>query len=63
MLDKQYELAFPVLFPKGRYGHTAERQASISTMKYFNTRLYITVEGLPQTNWCPQISKGFFFPS
>ena len=27
MLDKQCEeLAFPVLFPKGRYGYTAERQ-------------------------------------
>lgn len=50
MLDKQCEeLAFPVLFPKGRYGYTAEQQVTISPVKYFNARLYITVEGLPQT--------------
>lgn len=40
MLDKQCEeLAFPVLFPKGRYGYTAERQVTISPVKYFNARL------------------------
>ena len=40
MLDKQCEeLAFPVLFPKGRYGYAAERQVTISPVKYFNARL------------------------
>lgn len=40
MLDKQCEeLAFPVLFPKGRYGYTAEQQVTISPGKYFNARL------------------------
>lgn len=40
MLDKQCEeLAFPVLFPKGRHGYTAERQVTISPVKYFNARL------------------------
>lgn len=44
MLDKQCErLAFPVLFPKGRSGYTAERQVTISPLKYFN----IKVEDLP----------------
>ena len=27
------------MFPKGRYGHTAERQVTISPVKYFNARL------------------------
>lgn len=40
MLDKQCEeLAFPVLFPKGRYGYTAEQQVTISPVKYFNAIL------------------------
>lgn len=40
MLDKQCEeLAFPVLFPKGTYGYTTERQVTISAVKYFNARL------------------------
>jgi len=40
MLDKQCEeLAFPVLFPRGRYGYKAERQVNISPVKYFNARL------------------------
>ena len=40
MLDKQCEeLAFPVLFPKGRYGYTTERKSQISPVKYFNARL------------------------
>ena len=40
MTDKQCEeLAFPVLFPKGRYGYTAEREIMLSPVKYFNARL------------------------
>ena len=40
MLDKKCEeLAFPVLFPKGTYGYTTERQVTISAVKYFNARL------------------------
>ena len=51
MDDKQCEeLAFPVLFPKGRYGYTAEQQVTISPVKYFlMLEFYITLEGLPQT--------------
>ena len=38
--DKQCEeLAFPVLFPEGRYGYTAERKVKLSPVKYFNARL------------------------
>ena len=40
MTDKLCEeLAFPVLFPKGRFGFTAERQIKLSPVKYFNARL------------------------
>lgn len=40
MTDKQCEeLAFPVLFPKGRFGYTAEREIMLSPVKYFNARL------------------------
>ena len=40
MTDKQCEeLAFPVLFPKGRFGYTAEREITLSPVKYFNARL------------------------
>lgn len=40
MTDKLCEeLAFPVLFPKGRFGYTAERQIKLSPVKYFNARL------------------------
>lgn len=40
MLDKQCkELALLVLFPKGRYGSTAERQVTISPVRYFDARL------------------------
>jgi len=50
MLDKQCEeLVFPLLFPKGRYGYTTERQVAISRVKYFMLDFYITVEGLSQT--------------
>ena len=36
MTDKQCEeLAFPVLFPKGRYGYTAECKIMLSPVKYF----------------------------
>ena len=39
MRDKRcVKLAFPVLFPKGRYRYTAERQVTISPVKYFNAR-------------------------
>ena len=33
------ELAFPVLFPKGRYGYQVERTVKLSPVKYFNARL------------------------
>ena len=37
MTDKHCEeLAFPVLFPKGRFGYTAERAVNLSPTKYFN---------------------------
>ena len=40
MTDKQCEeLAFPVLFPKGRFGYTAEREIMLSRVKYFSARL------------------------
>ena len=40
MTDKLCEeLAFPVLFPKGRLGYTASRDIKLSPLKYFNTRL------------------------
>ena len=40
MTDKQCEeLAFPVLFPKGRFGYTVEREVKLSPVKYFNARL------------------------
>lgn len=31
--------AFPVLFPKGRFGYAIERAVKLSPTKYFNTRL------------------------
>ena len=33
------EFAFSVLFPKGRFGYTAEREIKLSPVKYFNARL------------------------
>lgn len=40
MNDKQCEeLAFPILFPKGRFGHEEERTVKLSPTKYFNARL------------------------
>ena len=40
MTDKQYEeLAFPVLFPNGKFGYTAERDVKLLPVKYFNARL------------------------
>ena len=41
MTDKQWEeLAFPVLFPKGRYGYTAKRKIMLLIpVKYFNAQL------------------------
>ena len=40
MTDKKCEqLAFPVLFPKGRFGYTDERNIKLSAVKYFNARL------------------------
>ena len=40
MTDKHCEeLAFPVLFPKGRFGYTVERAVNLSPTKYFNARL------------------------
>ena len=40
MQDKHCEeLAFPVLFPKGRFGYQVEREVKLSPTKYFNARL------------------------
>jgi hypothetical protein len=40
MTDKHCEeLAFPVLFPKGRFGYTVERKTKLTPVKYFNARL------------------------
>ena len=41
MMDKNNceELAFPVLFPKGEFGYTVERDVELSPVKYFNARL------------------------
>lgn len=40
MTDKlSEELAFPVLFPKGRFGYTVERDVKLSPVRYFNARL------------------------
>ena len=40
MTDKQCEeLSFPVLFPKGRFGYTAQRDIKFTPVKYFNARL------------------------
>ena len=40
MMDKKCEeLAFPVLFPKGEFGYTVERDVELSPVKYFNARL------------------------
>ena len=40
MTDKQCEeLAFPVLFPKGMYGYTYEREIKLTPVIYFNARL------------------------
>ena len=33
------ELAFPVLFPRGRFGYKADRKIKLSPVKYFNARL------------------------
>ena len=40
MTEKQCEeLAFPSLFPKGRFGLTAQRDIKLTPVKYFNARL------------------------
>ena len=40
MTDKLCEeLSFPVLFPKGQFGYTTERDTKLSPIKYFNARL------------------------
>ena len=40
MTDKLCEeLSFPVLFPKGRFGYTVERDIKLSPIKYFNACL------------------------
>ena len=40
MTDKLCEeLSFPVLFTKGRFGYTVERDIKLSPIKYFNARL------------------------
>ena len=33
------ELAFPVLFPKGRFGYNMERKEKLTPVRYFNARL------------------------
>ena len=37
--QKCEELAFPVLFPQGRFGYMEERNIKLSPVKYFNSRL------------------------
>ena len=37
--QKCEELAFPILFPKGRFGYKEERDIKLSPVKYFNARL------------------------
>ena len=40
MTDKKCEeLAFPILFPKGRFGYLEERKIKLTPVKYFNARL------------------------
>ena len=40
MTDKKCKLlAFPVLFPKGRFGYTDERKIKLSPVKYVNACL------------------------
>ncbi len=40
MTDRKCEeLAFPVLFPKGRFGYFEERKIKLTPVKYFNARL------------------------
>ena len=40
MMDKHCEeLAFPVLFPNGKFGYQVERPVKLSPSKYFNARL------------------------
>ena len=40
MMDKYCEeLAFPVLFPKGRFGYKMERKEKLTPVRYFNARL------------------------
>jgi len=40
IVDKQCEeLAFPALFPKGRFGYTVDRKVKLTPTKYFNARL------------------------
>ena len=33
------EVAFPVLFPNGRFGYAYNRDIKLSTVKYFNAQL------------------------
>ena len=47
MLDKQCEeLAFPVLFPKGRYGYTTEGKLAFLLLNILMQDLYIAMEDL-----------------
>lgn len=40
MTDKQCEeIAFPVQFPNGKFGYTAEKKGKLSPVKYFNAKL------------------------
>ena len=40
MTDKKCEeIAFPTLFPKGRFGYMKERKIKLTPVKYFNARL------------------------
>ena len=51
MLDKQCEeLAFPVLFPKVRYGYTVELQVTISPVKYYSNARLLHYSGRFATN-------------
>ena len=42
MLNDEFceELAFPYLFPRGKFGYKVERDIKLSPSKYFNRRLF-----------------------
>ena len=43
------ELAFPYLFPAGKFGYRVKKDVKLSPVKYFNQRLLHTVKSLLQS--------------